>query len=510
MANSEPQTAPICRCRVIYLGSSVPRVTKDGLQGIQEPLRELYPDDDALASPGTSGIDSWLSVWSNGILLENVDGNGRNVKRFYPIESLHYCAAVRYVPVIERPIFSRSLSRFRIPPPSSESVINGPTANGHHLPPLHYVAFPNGPPMHSIHSMYPMPPMPPPMPPIVSRMANVPIISSISRKGKSKYLNGHVPSLRYVPVPHVPSSSSLSRGTSKSSAKSNSGASNHVSNGHQSPSSVRYMMVPSMSSLSRSTAKPAVKSARSVFANGQQSPLRYMVMPDIGSLSLNNNGETSNASNLECHISAVSNGSNSPSLVRENGSVSSSSKATNESKTKSKSKSKSKSKRTKNGAKESPRNGPTNGHNSPARQLAAMDLGTISRSSSVSALNGVSNGYSKQLSMSSPASDQAGKFLPLDSPFLRHVDGRHPPLFACILRRTTGIKVLECHAFICKRETAANALVRCCFHAYADMAYAKQVEEENPYSQLNIDNNHQNGRRSRSSNRALEISTGSL
>ena len=91
-------TTPICRCRVMYLGSAVPHVTKDGLQGIQEPLRDLYPEQGALAS-GTSGIDSWLSVWSNGILVENVDNHGREVKRFYPIESLHYCAAVRYVVV---------------------------------------------------------------------------------------------------------------------------------------------------------------------------------------------------------------------------------------------------------------------------------------------------------------------------------------------------------------------------------------------------------------------------
>nr|CAI5866680.1 unnamed protein product [Callosobruchus analis] len=38
------------------------------------------------------------------------------------------------------------------------------------------------------------------------------------------------------------------------------------------------------------------------------------------------------------------------------------------------------------------------------------------------------------------------------------------------------MQVLECHAFICKREVAANALVRCCFHAYADSSYAKQVD----------------------------------
>ena len=79
---------------MLYLGSAVPHVTKDGLQGIQEPLKELYPEDGAL---GAKGIDSWLSVWSNGFLLENMDENRKKVSRFFPIESLHYCAAVRYV-----------------------------------------------------------------------------------------------------------------------------------------------------------------------------------------------------------------------------------------------------------------------------------------------------------------------------------------------------------------------------------------------------------------------------
>lgn len=86
------EATPICRCRVLYLGSSVPQQTKDGLQGIQEPLQELYPDQGAT---GARGIDSWLSVWSNGILLENVDENHKKITRFFPIESLHYCAAVR-------------------------------------------------------------------------------------------------------------------------------------------------------------------------------------------------------------------------------------------------------------------------------------------------------------------------------------------------------------------------------------------------------------------------------
>ena len=90
----EERPTPICRCRVLYLGSAVPHVTKDGLQGIQEPLRELYPEEGAT---GARGIDSWLSVWSNGFLLENVDENRKKVTRFFPVESLHYCAAVRYV-----------------------------------------------------------------------------------------------------------------------------------------------------------------------------------------------------------------------------------------------------------------------------------------------------------------------------------------------------------------------------------------------------------------------------
>merc|ERR1711963_120821 len=184
------EPTPICRCRVLYLGSSVPHVTKDGLQGIQEPLKELYPEDGAL---GAKGIDSWLSVWSNGFLLENMDENRKKVSRFFPIEALHYCAAVRYVLV----------------PGSVNPAVNGGSTT-----------------------------------------------STLNRDNKN--------------------------------------------------------------------AQP--------------------------------------------------------------------------------------------------------------------------------------------------------RFLPLDSPFARNPNINHPPLFAAILRRTTGIKVLECHVFICKRETAANALVRCSFHAYADSTYAKHLE----------------------------------
>uniref|UniRef100_A0A915DA35 PID domain-containing protein n=1 Tax=Ditylenchus dipsaci TaxID=166011 RepID=A0A915DA35_9BILA len=49
--------------------------------------------------------------------------------------------------------------------------------------------------------------------------------------------------------------------------------------------------------------------------------------------------------------------------------------------------------------------------------------------------------------------------------------------FRSNFRRTTGVKVLECHAFICTNEKAANALVRCCFHSYADTIYLKMDDK---------------------------------
>ncbi|KIH58526.1 hypothetical protein ANCDUO_11268 [Ancylostoma duodenale] len=63
---------------------------------MEQPLRERYPVED---TPETRGIDSWLSVWSNGILLEYIEGDKKSETAFFPINTLHYCAAVRYVNV---------------------------------------------------------------------------------------------------------------------------------------------------------------------------------------------------------------------------------------------------------------------------------------------------------------------------------------------------------------------------------------------------------------------------
>ena len=56
------------------------------------------------------------------------------------------------------------------------------------------------------------------------------------------------------------------------------------------------------------------------------------------------------------------------------------------------------------------------------------------------------------------------EFVALDSPAAGRSD--HPPIFSMIMRRTKGVKVLENHAFICKSNQAAMALVESSTHAY--------------------------------------------
>jgi len=289
------------------LGSAVPYVTKDGLQGIQEPLKDLYPDEVPLFSQDIDevGVDSWLSVWSNGILIEHVDESMKEVKQFFPIESLHYCAAVRYVVI-----------------PNHNSINNESSSTSH-------TGSNNTTTFATFHA-------PPP-----------------------EHCNGDTDTLERKP------------------------------NGNQ---------------------------------NGNSHPVT-----EVDSVKMNG------------HHSLEMNGH--PKL-----------------------------------------NGNSNG---------AAASSSVSSSSSL-----------HQTQTESKKSSSKIKFLPLDSPFSRSVEpSLHPPLFACILRRTTGIKVLDCHAFICKRDKAANALVRCCFHAYADFMHAKQMEQELLESQSNYTAVRQTdtfGRRSRS------------
>lgn len=259
---------PLCRCRVMYLGSSVPHITKNGLHGIQEPLKHLYPEEQFCQSrlkqrnpltdlqtidishlSSSLGIDSWLSVWSNGLLLENVDEFGREIKRFFSIDSLHYCAAVRF--------FDTST------------------------------------------------------------------LMSCNGGGNAAEVINETPS--------------------------------------------------------------------------EQNDLSNSLVNDQN----NNNTQAINKQQQDGDDEASAE--------------------------------------------------PTNAN--PGEELARRQR----------------------------ARRSAIRFLPLDAPLFQcpgMLDPSHPPVFAAIMRRTTGIKVLECHAFICRRDAAANALVRCCTHAYADLLSARRLSLE--------------------------------
>ena len=54
-------------------------------------------------------------------------------------------------------------------------------------------------------------------------------------------------------------------------------------------------------------------------------------------------------------------------------------------------------------------------------------------------------------------------FVSIDSPQSQAT--REPPIFAVIMRRSRGVKVLECHVFVCKSTDAALAFVQSCTHA---------------------------------------------
>lgn len=78
--------------RVLYIGSSVPLETTEGLEAVQQPLRDRYPCGE---NADVQGIDSWLSILTSGIQVQYVDDPDTVV--FFPITSLTLCAAVRPV-----------------------------------------------------------------------------------------------------------------------------------------------------------------------------------------------------------------------------------------------------------------------------------------------------------------------------------------------------------------------------------------------------------------------------
>ena len=82
---------PLAKCRVLYLGSSVPLDTVDGMDALQTPLRQRYVCSEELGD--VNGIDSWLKTYSTGVMLTPVADATSSI--WFPIQHLKMCAAVK-------------------------------------------------------------------------------------------------------------------------------------------------------------------------------------------------------------------------------------------------------------------------------------------------------------------------------------------------------------------------------------------------------------------------------
>lgn len=85
----------MAKTRVLYIGSAVPLDTVAGLDAIQGPLKERYPEND---ESSIEGIDAWLSVTNSYIQMQYVNDSDQIVQ--FPISSLTLCAAVRCVSTV--------------------------------------------------------------------------------------------------------------------------------------------------------------------------------------------------------------------------------------------------------------------------------------------------------------------------------------------------------------------------------------------------------------------------
>ena len=85
----------LAKRRVLYIGSSVPLETTEGLEAVQQPLRDRYPVGEQAQ---LQGIDSTLTVLNTGLQIQYIDDPDTIV--FFPISSLTLCAAVRPVDAV--------------------------------------------------------------------------------------------------------------------------------------------------------------------------------------------------------------------------------------------------------------------------------------------------------------------------------------------------------------------------------------------------------------------------
>lgn len=94
----------LCRCKALYLGTSIFNSEKKKLTDsrlnityLQESIGQRYPID---GSNFARGVQTCLSIYPSGIQMEHSSiKNAMSISAlfFYPIKSLVYCGALRFV-----------------------------------------------------------------------------------------------------------------------------------------------------------------------------------------------------------------------------------------------------------------------------------------------------------------------------------------------------------------------------------------------------------------------------
>lgn len=135
----------LCRCKALYLGTSIFNSDKKKLNDsrlnityLQESIAQRYPVD---GSNFARGVQTCLSVYPSGIQMEHASTrNSSSISAlfFYPIKSLVYCGALRFVE--QEPAIGNSKKNWMFVPLDTPTA---QTANNVKYPPL-FVAFVRG------------------------------------------------------------------------------------------------------------------------------------------------------------------------------------------------------------------------------------------------------------------------------------------------------------------------------------------------------------------------------
>ena len=118
---------PICKCKALYLGTSVfnqdnKKVNESNLNlaQLQHTIAERYPID---GSNYAQGIQTWLTIFPSGLQMEHASFKKNcsiSALFYYPIKSLVYCGALRFTADSED--FTKNSQRWKFVPLDTETA----------------------------------------------------------------------------------------------------------------------------------------------------------------------------------------------------------------------------------------------------------------------------------------------------------------------------------------------------------------------------------------------------